>query len=124
MLAVGFDEEDVLVFAKGGLDEDIAEFGLKRGVQVQFGLFDGDQALLRARGVDKHRQQLADACATSRCETVRLVSASMMESVVMVSSALRARWVAAGGGSSATRADCGSGEFTAGATVDPTRAKC
>ena len=42
MLAVGFDEEGVFVFAEGGLDEDIAEFGLEGWVEVELGLFHRD----------------------------------------------------------------------------------
>ena len=62
MLAVGFDEEDVFVFANGGLDEEIAKFGLERGVQVEFGLLDGDRLFLSGDGVHDHGKQLADAC--------------------------------------------------------------
>ena len=45
VLAVGFEEEGVLVLAEGGFDEDVAQFRLERGVDVDLGLFDGDPSV-------------------------------------------------------------------------------
>ncbi len=46
VLAVGFEEEGVLVLAEGGFDEDIGEFGLESGGDVDLGLLDGDETIL------------------------------------------------------------------------------
>ena len=59
MLAVGFDDKLIAVRSFDGRGKKVAELGLEPGVNVQFGLFDGDQRILRNYALGDDGQYLA-----------------------------------------------------------------
>ncbi len=60
VLAVRLKQERVFSLAKGGLDENVSQFGLKRRMKMEFGLLDSNQPFAGGQGCDQDRQNLAE----------------------------------------------------------------